>query len=260
MNPSFYGAIQAYSYDVGDNPREIIGFYLNLWKDVGRPQPILEPMCGTGLNLISFLQAGAVGDGVDNSPYMLARCRTHLEANGLEASLYEADVETMQLPVQYRFIVIPGRSLGMVETLERTARALQALYTHLLPGGWLAFDVWTPHHLETMGQHGQIHHGLQDFPDGSAIWSSGVWQHLDDGHVVRLWVKHELFRQQVLENTEVFDYRERLFDQDVMEDLVRRAGFGNISLYRAYDRSAPLEPEDNFVVVCQRPTGTASLD
>ena len=54
MVSSFYGPVEAQSYDTDDNPHEIIQFYLAEWARLGKPSPVLEPMCGTGLNLIPF--------------------------------------------------------------------------------------------------------------------------------------------------------------------------------------------------------------
>ncbi len=38
-------------------------FYGKLYAE-GKPMPVLEPMCGTGLNLLPFLEAGADIDGL----------------------------------------------------------------------------------------------------------------------------------------------------------------------------------------------------
>jgi hypothetical protein len=53
MKQSFYGSIYAFDYDVGTTT-PYTPFYLEEWERVGRPSPVLEPMCGTGLNLAPF--------------------------------------------------------------------------------------------------------------------------------------------------------------------------------------------------------------
>ena len=68
MKQSFYGSLRAQGYDIGTDQSEIVGFYLEHWARLGRPGPVLEPMCGTGLNLIPFLNSGAECSGIDSSP------------------------------------------------------------------------------------------------------------------------------------------------------------------------------------------------
>jgi SAM-dependent methyltransferase len=189
MQPSFYGRLMTHAYDIGANPPEIMALYLALWEAYGRPQPVLEPMCGTGLNLIPFLQAGAQCDGMDNSPFMLERCRRHLAAAGLTCTVYEQDITTCHVEQRYRFIFIPGGSFGLMTNTGHAQTALRQLAQALEPGGWLVFDVRTPAQIRTFGAHGQVDHRLQSYPDGSTIFSTGLWEHLEGGQIIRQWVK-----------------------------------------------------------------------
>ena len=75
MNPSFYGKLYAQGYEIGTEESHIVAFYLRQWERLGKPAPVLEPMCGTGLKLIPFLQAGAHCDGLDASAHMLSECQ-----------------------------------------------------------------------------------------------------------------------------------------------------------------------------------------
>ncbi len=83
MRQSFYGKIRSQGYDIGTEQDEIFNFYLRRWQELGKQNPVLEPMCGTGLNLIPFLKTGADADGLDLSAHMLEICRQKCEAFGL---------------------------------------------------------------------------------------------------------------------------------------------------------------------------------
>ena len=61
MRQSTYRKLRAQEYDIGTDHTEIIKFYLETWHRLGKPAPVLEPMCGTGINLIPFLEAGHRG-------------------------------------------------------------------------------------------------------------------------------------------------------------------------------------------------------
>lgn len=87
MKQSFYGKIRARRYDIGNDNSKIVNFYLEMWQRLDQPTPLLEPMCGTGLNLVPFLEAGAEIDGLDSSPYMLDLCRQKCDAMPSSSSL-----------------------------------------------------------------------------------------------------------------------------------------------------------------------------
>lgn len=87
MKQSFYGKIRSQGYDIGTEQDVIFNFYLNKWKERGRPEPVLEPMCGTRLNLILFLEAGAEADGPDSSPPILGVFREKCEQKTMAWSL-----------------------------------------------------------------------------------------------------------------------------------------------------------------------------
>ncbi len=252
MRATFYGRLATHSYDVGDNPPDIIALYLAAWEARGRPNPVLEPMCGTGLNLIPFLRAGADCDGVDVSPFMLERCRDHLLEAGLTCRLYEQDVVTFQGDRAYRFIFVPGGSFAMIIDHDAVRTCVKHIWNALAPGGWFLFDVRTPHQIDTFGTHEQIVQGFQELPDGSLIFSTGQWQHHEHGTLIRHLVKHEYFPNRTLHSAEVFDYRERLYTQADMQMLLTQAGFHHIEFRKAYDLNQLPAPEEGFVVIAQK--------
>ena len=83
-------------------------FYLEAIAKYG--QPVLDVGCGTGRLLLDFLAQGIDVDGVDNSPDMLALCRQRAERMGLKPNLFEQYMEMLNLPRQYRAILVPSRS------------------------------------------------------------------------------------------------------------------------------------------------------
>jgi hypothetical protein len=251
MPSSFYGKLYAEAYDGGTKTQAIGDFYLKLWKQLGNPNPVLEPMCGTGLNLIPFLEAGADIDGLDSSPHMLALCRKKLEDKGLESHLYEQTIQAMLLPRQYQFIFIPDRSFAHIYEKPMAQACLKRLWECLLPNGYLVFDVKTLAQLGNFGQPGQTSFGLEDRPDGSTVFSTGIWGELQDGCVIRNWNKFEKYVDGKLVETEVFDYRERLYDRVELEEMLTSAGFEDISVLKSYEHVAPNE-NDDLVFICRK--------
>lgn len=252
MRQSAYGRLRAQEYDIGTDHSEIVEFYLEQWNRLGKPTPVLEPMCGTGINLIPFLEAGIESDGLDSSPFMLELCREKCQKAGLESNLYEQFLEQMELPRKYGFIFIPGGSFGHIYDKTIAAECLKRIREHLLPGGWLVLDVRSPAFMSNFGKPEEVEHELDDYPDGSTVFRTGYWQHLDGGRVIRCWNKMEQFIDGSLIKTEVFDYRERMYDLNELRTEVRAAGYDEIRFTKAYIHEAEPKDGEGIVLSCQR--------
>lgn len=257
MRQSFYGKIYAASYDTGDSGREaFLPFYLQQWQFVDRQTPVLEPMCGTGLNLLPFLEAGAEIDGLDASPYMLAECHKKITAQGFKVNLYQQFLEEMTLPRQYGFMFISDRAFGHIHDKAVAQTSLTKLWEHLLPGGWLVFDVRPPAHRNAFPKVGHTEFNVEDRPDGVTIFTTSVWGDREDGRVLRCWNKHEQYVNGKLIETEAFDYYERFYERAELMALLQVAGFNEVKVMKAWD--ADLEPtaNDGMVFACRKPEGT----
>jgi hypothetical protein len=252
LKQSFYGRIRAQGYDLGTDQSEIVDYYVSHWEHLGKPSPLLEPMCGTGLNLIPFLALGVPCDGTDSSPYMLEICRMKLLQLGLQSSLHQQALETLELAQRYGFIFIPGGSFGHIYDKQIAATSLKRLYDHLQPGGWLVLDVRPPASIDTFGAPGQVDYDLDDYEDGSTVFTTGYWDHLEDGRVIRKWNKMERFMDNILTETEIFDYRERLYDASEIESDLEQAGFQTIRLTKAYEHATVPGERDGIVCSCQK--------
>jgi hypothetical protein len=251
MPDSFYGRLYAETYDIGDQRQEAVTFYLQQWERLGRPSPVLEPMCGTGFFLIPFLEASAQIDGLDSSPYMLDICRDKCIQRGYAPDLYQADIEQMELPRQYGLIFIPDRSFAHIYDKKVAQACLHTLANHIAQDGWFVVETKTPPREGEFGAPGQTNFGVEDRPDGSTIFSTSVWSNREGGRVIRNWTKFERYVQGQLIETEIFDYNERFYERQEFIDMLTTAGFANITTMRAYD-GAQLQEHDVIVYSCQK--------
>src|SRR5260221_7048799 len=105
---------------------------------------ILEPMCGSGRLLIPLMQEGYQIHGVDNSLPMIESCRTRATALGLEPVLFEASIETMQLPHKYHLMLIPLGSFQLLYPRSSAFNTLQNFKNHLHVGAKLILDLFVP--------------------------------------------------------------------------------------------------------------------
>lgn len=229
MAYTFYGHIRAQGYDIGTEQQELIDFYLDQWQRARKPTPVLEPMCGTGINLIPFLEAGAEIDGLDASPFMLEVCRQKCEAKGLRPQLYEQSLDQVSLPRQYSFMFIPGGSFGHVHDKADAQQSLRQLWANLAPGGWLVLDVRPPSSRREFPATGHAEFEVDEHLDGSTIFTTRVWGDLDGGRVVRCWNKYEQYADGKLTEIEIFDYLERFYEVAEFESMLYTAGFVQIN-------------------------------
>lgn len=140
-----YGPICTEAYDItkpiGGNYPDVPYYIKHLSEIGGR---ILEAMVGTGRLFIPLLEAGLNVEGIDASPEMLAVCRQHCAARGLEPTLYQGDVENLDLSVKFNAIVVSYGSFMLLEKRSKAIATLQAFARHLAPKGRIFIDLELP--------------------------------------------------------------------------------------------------------------------
>ena len=252
MQQSFYNQLYAATYDIDDARHEMIDYYLNKWQQMGKPSPVLEPMCGTGFFLIPFMEAGAEIDGLDSSPHMLAECKQKCAARGVTPNLLEAYIEEMALPRQYGFIYIPDSSFGHIYDKAIAQACLHKLWEYLLPEGHFILDLRTPPHKDTFPESGQTVIEVDDRIDDATMMNTSVWLERDNGRVIRNVTKHEKFVDGQLVTTELMDYNQRFYDRAEFAAMLTAAGFADIQAVKAFDETEP-QAHDSIVYSCRKP-------
>jgi SAM-dependent methyltransferase len=103
--------------------------------------PLLELACGTGRLLAPLAQSGFAVTGVDSSPAMLQRARERMAHLGVEATLVEQRLEVLDLPTQFRTIILGLDSFGLLIQRDEQLSALRAARAHATHDGRLILDV-----------------------------------------------------------------------------------------------------------------------
>ena len=111
-------------------------FFLDVIKKYG--QPVLDIGCAAGRLLLDYLSQGIDIDGVDISPEMISLCRQNAEKRGLKPNLYNQSMTKLNLPRQYKTILVPSSSFQLLLKPEEPLQAMQRIYEHLLSGGVFA--------------------------------------------------------------------------------------------------------------------------
>lgn len=253
-----YRGLLAASWDLfrGDTSNwEDKFFFQDLIEQYG--QPVLDVGCGTGRLLLDFLGQGIDIDGVDNSPEMLVLCRQKAAGLGLDPTVYEAWMETLDLPRQYRTIMVPSSSFQLVVDPSKAAAAMRRLYDHLEPGGVLIMPFMI------MRAPGALSETTE--------WRlTGEKERPEDGALVRRWSRARYDVENQLEHTEdryeisrngqllAEEHHQRSpavrwYSQSEAAALYKKTGFQEVQLFKGFTHD-PATPEDMlFSMVGIRP-------
>jgi hypothetical protein len=93
---------------------------------------------------------------------------------------------------------------------------------------------------------------VTDYPDGSVVFETSVWGDVEEERIGRNWNKYERYIEGRLVETEIFDYRERMYTREEFENLLQAAGFKRITVTSAYEDSNEITENDGMVFACQK--------
>ena len=96
--------------------------------------PVLDLGIGDGRNALYFAKLGYPVEGVDESKTYVKRCRDRAKAEGLDLTVKEADLRSVEIPRRRYALIIASKLLQMFLKSESTAIA-EKMYPGLLPKG-----------------------------------------------------------------------------------------------------------------------------
>jgi len=129
---------------------------------------ILDAGCGTGRNLLYFLQSGTQVFGVDQDPEAIAQLR--LQASSFahidpQEHFQVAPVEQLPFEKQTFDLVISSAVLHFAQNLDHFEAMLQSMWDVLKPGGYFFCRLASEIGIESLVQF--IGNGRYLLPDGS---------------------------------------------------------------------------------------------
>lgn len=224
-------------------------FYLKIAQQYG--QPVLDIGCGTGRLVLDYSALGIDTDGIDNSPEMLEIARAKAEKMGISPGLYQATMQTLDLPRKYRTIIAPSSALQLLTDPTELKAAMRRIIDHLEPGGALigsfAFEWVEGEPLDT----------------GFELLFDKVRP--EDGATVRSWVRewrtpethlwHTEQRFEVEKDGKIVANEEqrrspegRWYSQAEAVQLYEDAGLTNVQLFHEFE-GTPVQPDDRLFCV-----------
>ena len=196
---------------------------------------VLELGCGTGA-VLAGLGSGFALTGIDRSSEMLSFARRRCP----QAQLFEADITSFSLGVQFDVVLCVYDTLNHVTDFEGWRAVVERVREHLREGGLFIFDLNTLGRLRRLGDALPWVHDFDgntlimdvefDEDDARSYWDIRVFEDLDHGRfalhreeIVELGVPLDHVRALLAPNFELLDEADP--DGDPPSDESARAYF-----------------------------------
>ena len=238
-------AAEFYDFAQPYRGRRDVDFYVALARECGGP--VLEIGCGTGRILIPTAREGVEIVGLDNSEPMLSICGNKLLREAPEVQsrieLERGDMRRFDLGAAFSLVTIPFHAFHNMTTIDEQLSCLASIHTHLVEGGRLALDLFTP----DLGRLANDDRAEQEepfvMPDGRRVARSHRVVSGDLSNQVQnvrliYDITHANGRTERIEHAFPFRY----FFRFEVEHLLARSGFEVEHLYGGFDKS-PFGPK-----------------
>jgi SAM-dependent methyltransferase len=207
--------------------------------------PALELGCGNGRLLVGYrVDDGLDVEGVDSSADMLAICRGHCAARGVDVVLHHADWVTLALEREFATLYNPSSSFSLLHQEADARRALSAWRSHLGPGGKLAISMSVPGDEQPRRWQWFLRRSATRETDGTTFMVHQAVRTHRRAQFHDTIDRHEVWAADgTLRTTYQRRHRLRWWTPDQLADLLRGCG---------YSDPEPVGVEPDFVVVARR--------
>jgi SAM-dependent methyltransferase len=205
------------------------------------PGRALELGCGTGRLLLPYLRADLPVEGLDASADMLAICRAKADHAGLQAVVYQQEMQDFALPSMYTTIYVAAGSFGLLTNRDDARATLQCCYQHLEPGGQLLIALSVPwDHMTRSRQPDWFLAGMTTRPqDGATVMCHQAYRYDVVDQISTGWLKYEIYHNDVLAETYQRIAMQRWYYPYEFRLLLEQAGFHTITV-GATDHGTPI--------------------
>lgn len=230
-------ATEVYDLDNPSPPEDAYSFYRDYLQSA--QGPILAPMCGTGRFLLPFLEEGFDIHGFDASDHMLAALYAKAKAKNLRIeNVWSGFAENLSRDERYSFIFVPSGSFGFLIDDVAVKQTLKTFHHHLKEGGKLVLEVRTSHAIPPLG----VWKGKRFRREDGKMLIYSLCTALE-GNIFIPFARFELIDQHRVIQTEVEEFKVRIYEPEEMCGLLKEAGFKNVRTLRAFDHNQ--DPEEN---------------
>ncbi|MBY9003653.1 MAG: methyltransferase domain-containing protein [Candidatus Lokiarchaeota archaeon] len=192
--------------------------------DIKSNDSILDLCCGQGRHVIELVNRGFNEiEGLDRSRFLIRKARSTSKKKGINCRFREGDARNLPYnPDSFNAILILGNSFGYFESITDDLKVLKEIYRTLKPWGKVFIDLTDGEYLKTHFQPRSWEWIDKELfvcrerslsLDKQRLISREVITHVNKGVIVDQF------------------YAERLYSEETISDLLKNAGFSDISFH-----------------------------
>lgn len=185
---------------------------------------ILDLCCGHGRHSLELARRGFKNvEGLDRSRYLIQKAKTLAKKEGLEIKFREGDARDLPYPNDsFDVVMILGNSFGYFDSIQDDLRVLEEVFRVLKPWGRILIDIangeylrehYQPRSWEWIDKKAFVCRERTLSADKSKLISREIIVHVEKGVIVDQF------------------YSERLYTKEMLEELLKKAGFEKITFH-----------------------------
>jgi len=236
-DPSFGPVAQYYDELMKNVPYAMwVSYYLLLLahQDV-HPKSMLDVCCGTGVMCEMLAGEHFQPEGLDLSAGMIDEARRKARRKKLDIAYHVADAAHFQLNKTFDAALSFFDSLNNILDPADLQSAFHQVAAHVKPGGSWIFDLNTAYAFEArMFNQENVRANARLRYKWIGEWDPETRQITVD---MRFWRGEEEFREV---------HRQRAYEQEEVEFMLRKAGFGHIRVFHSYTLNPPRFKSDRL--------------
>lgn len=228
-----YG-IDAYKEITGE-----IDFYL---KEARKAKgPVLEVGCGTGRILLPLMSAGIPISGIDISSEMLQILKIKSKFFKGKLKIRKMDMTLLKDKEKYNLIIIPLNSIHHLTDKKKQLKTFTNFYTALKPNGKLIFSSqFYTEEILSLSKYTYVESYARN------DWGILIDLMLKYNKTKKILKERFLVKDNAVKKKQKIDLMELYcFDKCEIEELLKKAGFQNIKVYKNFNYS-PLQKANDL--------------
>ena len=215
---------------------------------------VLDAGCGTGRYAIELARRGYVVSGVDLSPDLIARAQSSAANMARPVSFTVGDILTLPAS-QHDAILCRGVLNDLVDARDRQS-VFRVFRRALQPEGVLVLDVREWHGTAERKAREPLFRKSVPTERGTLTFTSVTELDTEDRRLV-VTERHTL-EEHGREHERAYEFVMQCWTRDELDACLRRAGFGAVAYFGAYDSSVAAGATDRLVAVAQPSQVSAS--
>lgn len=237
-----------YALDKPKPPADGLAYYSHLAKK--SRGPILEPMCGSGRYLLPMRKMGLDVTGFDTSKEMIKLGRDICDTEQDALAMVEASFETFKPSTTYQLVFIPSGSFCLLTSDSDRDTALNTIFHNLGSNGTLAFEVDTLACAQNLEPTWTGNSVLKS--DGSRILLSTYNEFEPSTNIMTTLCRYEHWENNRIVQTQVEDFRVRLYDPATLIDVLKHHGFKVNAISTPFSKDEIDKNTETVLVECTK--------